>query len=86
MNYEALRKKISISNSGRVFTTKHKKNISLSKLKNKNPMYGKHHSKETKKRIAQKHIGKVLSISTRKKISHIKALVIYIQKKKKDLE
>lgn len=34
-----------------------------------NPMYGKHHSKETRKKLSQERIGKSLSEETRKKMS-----------------
>ena len=69
MNYDEHRKKISISNKGRIFTDKHKRNISKSKIGSKNPMYGKNHTDKSKKKISQKHIGKKVSCETRNKIS-----------------
>lgn len=38
-----------------------------------NPMYGKHHSEDTKKKISEKAIGRTLSEETKKKLSAINA-------------
>lgn len=64
----SIEKKISISNKGRIFTDKHKRNISKSKIGSKNPMYGKNHTDKSKKKISQKHIGKKVSCETRNKL------------------
>jgi len=50
----------------------------------KNPMYGKHFSKEQKKRISESEKGKIISIEHRKKISKFnKGKILSIKTKKK---
>lgn len=64
---------ISISTSKRFLGKKksddHRKKISESKLGDKNPMYGKHLSEETKIKLSKLNKGRKLSVETRRKIS-----------------
>lgn len=52
-NYRNRNKKISESNKGKKLTEKHKRKISEANKGEKNPMYGKHHSEETKGKLSK---------------------------------
>jgi len=76
---EKTRKLMRESGKKRIFTEKHRKNISESKKGEKHPFYGKHHSEETKKKMSKKNkgennkmFGKKHSEETRKKMSEIR--------------
>ena len=57
--------------AGKRYSEEAKRNISLSLQGEKHPNYGKHHSEETKRKIAEGNKGKTVSEETRKKISEI---------------
>lgn len=66
------RKKISNANKGRILTELQRLNLSLSKMGEKNHMYGTHHSEETRFKMSESHKGKPVhsqSEETRKKLS-----------------
>jgi len=60
---------LSAAGKNRIFTKKHKENLSVAKLNKyngeNNPMYGKHHSEETKEKIRKTQLGKIISEETR---------------------
>lgn len=60
--------------------TKHK--LSVTKIGDKNPMFGKKHSEEVKKKISELHKGKILSEITKKKIGDSKTKKQVVQKNK----
>ena len=55
--------------------------MSLKRTKDKNPMYGKTHSKRTKEIIRQKALGRKLSEETKLKISAIRGNPVNIYEK-----
>lgn len=57
------------TNGGKVFSDEWRHNLSKSLKGDKHPMYGKHHSEETKKKISESNKGRKLSNETKKKIS-----------------
>ena len=56
---------------GKIYSEEARRNISLSLRGEKHPNYGKHHSEETKRKIAEGNKGKIVSEETRKKMSEI---------------
>ncbi len=56
---------------GKQYSEEARRNISLSLKGEKHPNYGKHHSEETKRKIAEGNRDKTVSEETRKKISEI---------------
>lgn len=60
------RQKLSDALKGRILTEEHKKNISKGITGEKNPFYGKHHTKETKRKLleAQKSRKQILCVET----------------------
>lgn len=61
------RKNISISHTGKKLSESHKKNISLSLKGEKNAMYGKTHTKETRRKISEKNnTSGIMYVSIRK--------------------
>lgn len=53
---EETRRKISVANSGRKFSDEHRKKLSDAKLGDKHPLFGKHHSEETRKKMSKTHL------------------------------
>ena len=56
---------------GKRYSEEARRNISLSLRGEKHPNYGKHHSEETKRKIAEGNKGKIVSEETRKKMSEV---------------
>jgi predicted polyphosphate/ATP-dependent NAD kinase len=59
-----------------------KNKLSITKIGDKNPMFGKKHSEERKKEISEFHKGKILSEITKKKIRDGKTKKQVVQKNK----
>ena len=70
---EETKKKIGHTNSiilkGRKLSKKHKKNISFGMLGEKNHFFGKHHTKESLKKISEASKNRIISEETRKRLS-----------------
>nr|QCW06955.1 hypothetical protein [Drechslerella brochopaga] len=71
--------KIAGSSLGYVYSIEVRKNMSEAKIGEKNPMYGKTHSDDTRKKISAGHKGRIVSVETRAKLS-IKISVFDIKK------
>lgn len=67
---------------GRKRSDETKNKLSVTKIGNKNPMFGKKHSEERKKEISEFHKGKILSEITKKKIGDSKTKKQVVQKNK----
>lgn len=55
---EDIGRKISEAKKGVKFSEEHKKNMGLARMGSKNPLFGKHHSKETKEKMRQAALGR----------------------------
>ena len=73
---EETKRKISESNKGYITSKETRKKLSESHIGkqagNKNPMFGKHHSSETKEKISKSHKGKVHTSRLKEKMSKIR--------------
>tara|TARA_R110000868_G_scaffold328122_2_gene589042 strand:+ start:2439 stop:3227 length:789 start_codon:yes stop_codon:yes gene_type:complete len=67
---------------GRKRSDETKNKLSITKIGDKNPMFGKKHSEERKKEISEFHKGKILSEITKKKIGDSKTKKQVVQKNK----
>ncbi len=63
---EEHKEKISNALKGRNLTEEHRKNLSIRNKNENNPMYGKHHSEETKKKISEKGKKPIICLTTNK--------------------
>ena len=69
---EESKRKMSEAAKKKVFTKKHRENMSKARKGNKNPNYGKQHTVKTKKIISKTHKGKIISKEIRGKMSEAK--------------
>lgn len=71
-----------ITHLGKKRSEETKQKLSLTKMGNKNPMFGKKHTDERKKEISEFHKGKKMSDETKKKIGETKIKKPIVQKTK----